>query len=122
MKNIGKDVNSRGNVGVKGFGVVDGVFSLLKCEQRLSLGIDSTNGCVGVEVSTHVLDFELQLLLRSLLGALSIVLASIATASCTSIYLESEMLQEVRSSIGLIRLSARSSIYPDTDGGRLCPR
>lgn len=73
-------------------------------------------------MSTHVLDFELQLLLRSLLGALSIVLASITTAHIEFPYLESKMLQEVCGSIGLVRLSAGSSIYPNTDGGRLCPR
>jgi hypothetical protein len=50
-------------------------------------------------MTTHVLDLQLQLLLSSLGGAL-----------------ESEMLKEVGSAVGLIGLSPGTGIDPDTDG------
>jgi len=54
---------------------------------------------VGIEVTAHVFDFEFELALAALLGAL-----------------ESEMLEEVSGTVGPVRLCARTGVYPDSDG------
>ena len=54
---------------------------------------------VGIEVTAHVFDFEFELALAALLGAL-----------------ESEMLEEVSGTVGPVRLCARAGVYPDSDG------
>jgi len=53
-------------------------------------------------VRAHVLNLELELRLRALLGAL-----------------EGEMLEEVGGAIGLVCFGARAGIDPDADGRRL---
>lgn len=51
--------------------------------------------CVGVEVAAHVFNFQLELLLRSVAGAL-----------------EGEMLEEVSCAVGLVGFCAAASIDP----------
>lgn len=84
LEDVGEDVDSGGNVGVERLGVVDGVLA----------------GCVGVEVTAHVLDFQLELVLGTLLSTL-----------------EGQVLEEVGGAIGAVSLGARAGIYPDADGG-----
>jgi hypothetical protein len=71
---------------------------------------------------THVLDFELQLLLGSVAGTLNPSLMLDYT-SCEPIesYLEGKMFQEVSCAIGPVCFRSRSSINPYTDSRRLCP-
>lgn len=73
-------------------------------------------------MTTHVLNFQLQLLLRSVASALSPLSVS-NTSRCGSIesYLKGQMFQEVSRSIGPICLCSRSSIDPHTNSRGLCP-
>lgn len=81
-----------------------------------------TYRCVGVQVSTHVLDFQLQLLLCTVAGTLAFLLAPIETWFMPiESYLEREMLQKVSCAIGPVRLCPRSSINPHTNRRRLGP-
>ena len=75
-------------------------------------------------MTAHVFYLELQLLLCALLGAL---LPASAAACRLRLalgrpYLESKVLEEVCSSVGLIRLRAAASIDPHADGRCLGPR
>ena len=74
-------------------------------------------------MATHVLNLELQLVLRSIAGALQ--LTSQLLQSCRSGWfipnLECEMLQKVSCAIGVVRLCPRSSINPDSNCRCLCP-
>ena len=79
---------------------------------------------VGVQVSAHVLNLELQLLLGTLLGSLSCALASTLHPLPSAIvypYLEGKVLQEVCSAVRLVCLGAASGVDPNTDGRRLGP-
>ena len=73
-------------------------------------------------MTTHVLDFKLQLLLCSVAGTLKALLMPIC-GSCVLIesYLEGKMFQEVSCAIGLVRFRSRSGINPHPDSRRLCP-
>jgi hypothetical protein len=73
-------------------------------------------------MTTHVLDFKLQLLLCSVAGTLKASLMPIC-GSCVQIesYLEGKMFQEVSCAIGLVRFRSRSSVNPYPDRRRLCP-
>jgi hypothetical protein len=75
-----------------------------------------TYRCIGIEVTTHILDFQLQLLLRSVAGTLNPWLVVISPL-CRSIesYLEGKMFQEVSGAIGLVCFRPRASINPHTD-------
>lgn len=84
LQDVGEDVDGGGNVGVERLGVIDGVLT----------------GGVGVEVTAHVLDLELELVLGTLLSTL-----------------EGQVLEEVGGAIGAVSLGARAGIYPDADGG-----
>ena len=82
-------------------------------------------------MAAHVLDFEFELVLRALVGALSqtsepqanpatpALNAANATTSCVQVYLESEVLEEVSGSVGGLSLGSGAGIDKDTDGGRL---
>jgi hypothetical protein len=81
-----------------------------------------TYRCVCVQVSTHVLNFQLQLLLRPVASTLD--LSSISySIPCRPIEanLEGKMFQEVSCAIRLIRLCPRSSINPHTHSRSLSP-
>lgn len=81
-----------------------------------------TNRSVGVEVTAHVLDLELELLLGALLGALyTIVSAPSIQEAREASYLEGKVLQEVRGAIGLVRLRAAAGVDPHADGRGLSP-
>lgn len=69
-------------------------------------------------MAAHVLNLQLQLALAALLGALCIVSANLWYCSfdCGGWYLEGKVLEEVCGAIGLVRLSAASGVYPDTNG------
>jgi hypothetical protein len=72
-----------------------------------------TNRSIRIQVSAHVLDLELQLLLCSLRGPLRTVSAShLVYQSRVSTNLEGEMLEKVCSAIALVRFRATSSIDP----------
>jgi hypothetical protein len=73
-------------------------------------------------MTTHILDFELQLLLCSIARTLDPSLIPILTP-CKPIesYLEGKMLQEVSRAVGLVCFRPRSSINPHPDSRRLCP-
>ena len=82
LEDIGEDIDGGGDVVVEGLGVVDGVLAL----QNPSVSVPSlrqtapsTYRSVGVQVTTHVLDLELQLLLGALLGTLCPELACTTT-------------------------------------------
>jgi hypothetical protein len=75
LQNIGEDIDGLGDIVVEGLGVVDSVLplkALLVCNDAKPSFVPSIRAyrCVGVKVSTHVLNFELQLVLRALAGAL----------------------------------------------------
>jgi hypothetical protein len=73
-------------------------------------------------MTTHVLNFELQLLLCSVAGALNASSMPISTPyEPIELYLEGKMFQEVSCAIGLVRFRSRSSINPHPDSRRLCP-
>lgn len=81
-----------------------------------------TNRSVSVEVATHVLDLELELLLGALLGALCTIVSAPSTQEVSvASYLEGKVLQEVRGAIGLIRLGAAAGVDPHADGRGLSP-
>jgi hypothetical protein len=72
LEDIGDDVDALGNVRVEGLGKVDSVLALgrlLVPISNLILSSGSYRG-VRVEVTTHVLDLQLELLLRALGSAL----------------------------------------------------
>jgi hypothetical protein len=75
-------------------------------------------------MSTHVLNFELQLRLCPLAGTLIITLVSMNFSNeiHEPVYLESKMLQEVCGTIGLVRFCPTPSIDPNTYSRRLSPR
>jgi hypothetical protein len=83
-QDIRDDLYRLSNVLREGFGVVDGLFSR----------------SVGVQVSSEVLNFEFELVLRSLAGAL-----------------EGHVFEEVSSSRGLVGFGARTGVDPYSDGG-----
>jgi len=73
-------------------------------------------------MTTHILDFELQLLLCSVARALSPSSMPVSTPyKPIESYLEGEMFQEVSCAIGLVRFRSRSSINPYPNSRRLCP-
>jgi hypothetical protein len=59
---------------------------------------------VSVEVSTHILDLEFQLVLGSLVGTL-----------------EGKVLKEVCGSVGLVSLCSAAGVDPDANSGCLSP-
>lgn len=58
---------------------------------------------VGIEMTSHVFYFELELLLRSILSALQYFLARLVIFLESLRYFESQMLQEMSSAVRLIR-------------------
>jgi len=82
LEDVGENVDGCGDVVVEGLGVVDGVFALSEPSVCRPCGVirgcgGRTYRCVGVQVAAHVLNLELQLLLRALLGSLGGGLASV---------------------------------------------
>ena len=72
MEDIGEDVDGGGYVGVESLCVVNGVLTLRAVLASIQpIRIVPTYRCVGVQVATHVLDFQLQLLLCSVAGTLT---------------------------------------------------
>jgi hypothetical protein len=123
LKNIGEDIDGSGYICVESLGIVDGVLTLqITLAYVSSFRPIQTYGCVGVKMATHVLDFELQLLLCSVAGTLNPSSVPISTP-CESIelYLKGKMFQEVSCAIGLVRLRSRSSINPHPDSRCLRP-
>lgn len=60
---------------------------------------------VGVQVSTHVLDLKLQLVLRALVGTLHIIVRKVLKyIRPFGTDLESKVLEEVGGSVGLVSL------------------
>lgn len=88
LENVGENVDALGDIGVEGLGEVDGV---------LARG-------VGVQVATHVLNLELELLLRPVGGAL-----------------EGKVLEEVSSAVVLVRLGPGTGVDPHADSRGLGP-
>ena len=81
-----------------------------------------TYRCVGVQVATHILDFQLQLLLCPAACTLNYHQSRLSPSYIQLIaYLEGKMLQEVCCSIGLIRLCSGTGINPHTNSGSLGP-
>ncbi len=73
-------------------------------------------------MTTHILDFELQLLLCPIAGTLNLTSMPVSTLyEPIELYLEGKMFQEVSCAIGLVRFRSRSSINPHPDSRRLCP-
>jgi hypothetical protein len=73
-------------------------------------------------MATHVLDFELQLLLCSVAGTLNpSSIPSSTQYEPIELYLEGKMFQEVSCAIGPVRLRSRSSINPHPNSRRLRP-
>jgi hypothetical protein len=73
-------------------------------------------------MTTHVLNFELQLLLCSIAGTLKASSMPICYMyELIESYLEGKMFQEVSCAIGLVRFRSRSSVNPHPDSRRLCP-
>lgn len=75
LEDIGEDVDGLGNIGVEGLGVVDSVLTLRKglvlgSVDRGTHKVFRSYRGVGVQVSAHVLNLQLQLVLRTLVGAL----------------------------------------------------
>lgn len=76
LENIGKDVDGCWDIGVECLGVVDGGLALYGISELCGdFAMRSTYGCVCVQVSSHVLDLELQLLLCAVGGSLRAVSA-----------------------------------------------
>ena len=60
---------------------------------------------VRIQVASHVFNFKLQLLLRSVLGTLCTTMSTHTSANTqVSMYLECQVLQEVSCAIGLVCL------------------
>lgn len=102
MQNIGEDVDGLGHIGVEGLGVINSVFPLnhtirtitKKEKKTQSVGNSgSSYRGVGVQVTTHVLNFQLKLALSALVGAL-----------------EGQVFQEVSGSIGLVGFGTGSGV------------
>jgi hypothetical protein len=114
LKDIREDVDGSGYICVEGFGIVYGVLTL---QTMLAFSnpfrLIQTYRCVGIQMTTHVLDFKLQLLLCPVAGTLDAPSILISTP-CEPIesYLEGKMFQEVSCAIGLVRFRARPSINP----------
>jgi hypothetical protein len=71
LENIGENVDTLRNIRVESLGEVDGVFALGVVLVSFNVvSLHPTDRSVGVQVTTHVLDLQLQLLLSSLGGAL----------------------------------------------------
>lgn len=84
--------------------------------------LTQTYRCVGVQMTTHVLDLQLQLLLCTVAGTLNPTSMPIPTPyEPIESYLEGKMFQEVSCSIGPVRFRSRSSINPHPNSRRLCP-
>ena len=95
----------------------------MACEFRSCQSVlCDTYRCISVKMSAHVLNLKLQLLLRSLLGALCLISVHSSASNPHSSYLEGKMFQKVSSAIGPVRLSTAASIYPDANGRCLRPR
>jgi hypothetical protein len=73
-------------------------------------------------MTTHVLNFELQLLLRSVAGTLRASSVLISTPyEPIEFYLEGKMFQEVSCAIRLVGFRSRSGINPHPNSRCLCP-
>ena len=73
-------------------------------------------------MATHILDFQLQLMLSSIARAL--ILLSVLNAAFLNpieLYLEGKVFQEVRCAVCLVGFRSRPSINPYTDCRRLSP-
>lgn len=84
LQDIGQDVDGLRDIGVEGLGEVDGVLALTVVlvvrffffsMRLLRVRKNKTNRGVGVQVATHVLNLELQLMLRSLCGTLETIVS-----------------------------------------------
>lgn len=124
LENVCEDVDGLRDVAVERLGIVDGVFSLRKAISVLLplYLLPESYRCVGVKVRTHVLNLELQLVLGSLVGTLThCQQACIPRISVIYPYLESKVLEEVRSSVRLVGLCPATGIDPHTNGRGLSP-
>lgn len=76
-------------------------------------------------MGAHVLDFQLQLVLGSLVGALRPhqYLASVDLKPLigSGMYLEGQVLKEVRRAVGLVGFGPASGVDPHADGRGLSP-
>jgi hypothetical protein len=84
LQNVRQDLDSLGHIVLEDAGVIHGLFS----------------GGIGIEVAADILDLNLQLLLRSVLGSL-----------------EGHVLQEVGGAVVLLSFISAASINPHTNGG-----
>lgn len=75
----------------------------------------NTYRSVRIQVASHIFNFKLQLLLRSILGTLNPTFSSRTLAETYNARLECQMLQEVSRAIGLVCLCPRSRVDPDTN-------
>ncbi len=89
LKDVSQNLHSLWHVILENFGVIDCLLS----------------GSIGIQVSTHVLNFHFKLLLSSILGAF-----------------ESHVLQKMSGSIVLVGLVSASGIDPNTNSGSLTVR
>ena len=69
--------------------------------------------CIGIEVTSHVLNLELQLHLRPVFGTLSPSLSFFSLSHIGPSYLEGKMFQEMCCAIGLVGLCPAPRVYPD---------
>lgn len=98
LEDIGKNLDSLGGIVLERPGKVDCVLALPNPSAlRPSESISNPYRSVRIQVSAHVLNLELELLLCPALGAL-----------------EGEMLKEVRNTVRLVGLSPAARIDPDT--------
>jgi hypothetical protein len=73
-------------------------------------------------MTTHILDFELQLLLCSVAGTLNrLSISSPSSYQSIELYLEGKMFQEVSCAVGLVGFGSRSSVNPHSNSRRLRP-
>jgi hypothetical protein len=123
LEDVGQDIDRLGNVGIEGLGIVDGI---------LTLGDGLASGCiprpartnrgVSVEVSSHVFNLELELVLAASSSTLyrSAAMSKI-TLFVSLAYLESQMLQEMSCAVGLVGFASAAGVDPHSHGRGLGP-
>ena len=77
-------------------------------------------GCVGIEMSSHVLNLELELVLCTITGALN-TLEEFSVRQRALVYLEGQMFHEMSRAICCVCFGSASSIDPHSHSRGLSP-